>query len=75
MILIADSGSSKTDWRLINGKEISQFSCIGLNPDFVDEAKVAVELAASSPAAVRMRKRKLMYHACTFILISNGMDC
>lgn len=45
MILIADSGSSKTDWRLINGKEISQFSCIGLNPDFVDEAKVASELA------------------------------
>ena len=44
MILIADSGSSKTDWRLVNGKEVSQFSCMGLNPDFVDSTKVAQEL-------------------------------
>lgn len=32
MILIADSGSSKTDWRLIDGEKISQFESIGLNP-------------------------------------------
>ncbi|MDB9963972.1 hypothetical protein OAD50_02735 [Vicingaceae bacterium] len=44
MILIADSGSSKTDWRLIDKEVISQYSCIGLNPDFVDEAIVASEL-------------------------------
>lgn len=44
MILIADSGSSKTDWRLVNGKEVSQFSCMGLNPDFVDSIKVVQEL-------------------------------
>ena len=44
MILIADSGSSKTDWRLIDNGTISQFSGIGLNPDFVDGAKVAKEL-------------------------------
>lgn len=34
MILVADSGSTKTDWRLINGQEIKQFECKGLNPDF-----------------------------------------
>lgn len=40
MILIADSGSSKTDWRLIDNKDISQYTCLGLNPDFVDETVV-----------------------------------
>tara|TARA_B110000046_G_scaffold42505_1_gene47098 strand:+ start:8359 stop:9204 length:846 start_codon:yes stop_codon:yes gene_type:complete len=45
MILIADSGSSKTDWRLIDKDTISQYSSIGLNPDFVDESKVALELS------------------------------
>lgn len=44
MILIADSGSSKTDWRLIDNETITQFSCIGLNPNFVDESTVAEEL-------------------------------
>jgi N-acetylglucosamine kinase-like BadF-type ATPase len=35
MILIADSGSSKTDWRLINAQgEISQFKGIGFNPNY-----------------------------------------
>jgi glucosamine kinase len=35
MILIADSGSTKTDWRLIdNEKKIHQFSSQGINPYF-----------------------------------------
>lgn len=35
MILVADSGSTKTDWRLIiSENEIHQFQCIGLNPNF-----------------------------------------
>ena len=42
MILIADSGSSKTDWRLIDGESISQFETIGLNP-FVVSSKVIDE--------------------------------
>jgi len=42
MILIADSGSSKTDWRLIDGETISQFETIGLNP-FVVSSKVIDE--------------------------------
>ncbi|MEX2594599.1 MAG: N-acetylglucosamine kinase [Anditalea sp.] len=33
MILIADSGSSKTDWRIINDQgEVSQFRSVGFNP-------------------------------------------
>lgn len=32
MILIADSGSTKTDWRLVAGKEIRSMSTRGMNP-------------------------------------------
>ena len=39
MILIADSGSSKTDWRVIDGQgEIKQFRTVGFNP-FYQSAK------------------------------------
>lgn len=45
-ILIADSGSSKTDWRLIgtNG-QIQQARTIGLNPYYQDTASISTELA------------------------------
>ena len=46
MILIADSGSSKTDWRLIDGEQITQYSCKGLNPDFNRSDKVKLEVEA-----------------------------
>ena len=32
MILIADSGSTKTDWRLLTGKEVRSMSTRGINP-------------------------------------------
>lgn len=45
MILIADSGSSKTDWRVIHqdGK-ISQFRGIGFNPYYQSAEEMAVEM-------------------------------
>ena len=43
MILIADSGSTKTDWRIIENKTVvGQYSTIGLNPFFVDSKTVAL---------------------------------
>lgn len=42
MILIADAGASKTDWRLIDGEQITQFKCGGYNlvthslPEYID---------------------------------------
>lgn len=44
MILIADSGSTKTDWRLITNSSVKEFSTIGLNPFFVsaDDIKNAI---------------------------------
>lgn len=45
MILIADSGASKTDWRLITkDKEISQFRGIGFNPNYQTSEEMAQEL-------------------------------
>ncbi|RZS95746.1 N-acetylglucosamine kinase [Cecembia calidifontis] len=45
MILIADSGASKTDWRLINKKgEIAQHRGIGFNPNYQTAAEMASDL-------------------------------
>lgn len=40
MILLADSGSTKTSWRLLDGATISQFETIGMNPRFVNDEEV-----------------------------------
>jgi glucosamine kinase len=48
MILIADSGSTKTDWRLIaNNGQISQNTSKGLNPYFWTDEEMEVEISAS----------------------------
>ncbi len=46
-ILIADSGSTKTDWRLFDGStnEITQFSCKGLNPFHNSEEQLLTEIS------------------------------
>ena len=44
MILIADSGSTKTDWRLISGKEIRSMSTRGINPFFSSAKEIKEEL-------------------------------
>ncbi len=45
MILIADSGASKTDWRMINEKgEISQHRGIGFNPNYQTSEEMSNEL-------------------------------
>ncbi len=45
MILIADSGSTKTEWSLIaKDKDIRNFQTIGFNPYFIDSAGVEEEL-------------------------------
>lgn len=41
MILIADSGSTKTDWCLLTNKESIFFHSKGLNPFFVDSQEVS----------------------------------
>ena len=44
MILIADSGASKTHWRLIDGDRIQQLETLGLHPRFNSEKKIDSQL-------------------------------
>ena len=45
MILIADSGSTKTDWTAVdNGKVICQTQTKGMNPFFQTEEEMTTEL-------------------------------
>jgi N-acetylmuramic acid 6-phosphate etherase len=44
MILIADSGSTKTDWRLITKDEVRKFSTEGINPYHSSKKEIADEL-------------------------------
>lgn len=44
MILIADSGSTKTDWRLIDEKEVRNLSTRGINPYHSSEKEIREEL-------------------------------
>ena len=48
MILIADSGSTKTDWCVVeNGQPIQQISTNGINPLFQTEEEISNEIATS----------------------------
>lgn len=48
MILIADSGSSKTDWRVAaEGETVRQIRTMGINPFLQDKDDIAEELALS----------------------------
>lgn len=44
MILIADSGSFKTDWALIRKDSIQMYSTLGLNPYFTDKNDIINEI-------------------------------
>jgi glucosamine kinase len=52
MILIADSGSTKTDWRLFekSKNKVYSFSSIGLNPYFVSAKEIAMVCRRVIPA-------------------------
>ena len=48
MILIADSGSTKTDWCVVeNGQPIQQISTKGINPFFQSEEEISNDIATS----------------------------
>ena len=63
MILVADSGSTKTDWRLINNKtELLACSTIGFNPYFVDAAVVLKELSTSELATKKEEVEQVFFY-------------
>ena len=63
MILIADSGSTKTDWRMIASTgEISQARTIGFNPYFQDADSIAAELNKSLQPLVSEAVTEVYYY-------------
>jgi len=64
MILIADSGSTKTDWRLISkdGNTLS-FETIGFNPYFIASASILNELINSNITTVKDSVTHVYFYA------------
>jgi N-acetylglucosamine kinase-like BadF-type ATPase len=61
MLLIADSGSTKTSWRLVDdNKKILHYNTEGLNPYFKSQGEIVEEIKASplvsSPKDVKVNK-------------------
>lgn len=44
MIVVVDSGSTKADWKMVNGKGVASISTVGFNPVFHSEEKIFGEL-------------------------------
>lgn len=62
MILVADSGSSKTDWRLVfSENKIEQFQSIGLNPNFHDETSILKAIEDTFPLHEQNREVKAVF--------------
>ena len=63
MILIADSGSTKTDWRLIDDNgQISQNTSKGLNPYFWTDEEMEVEISASLAGWTNVAIQKIYFY-------------
>lgn len=63
MILIADSGSTKCDWALLDerGARLGAFETMGLNPYFHDETVIANAVRSNAPLALYARKVKYVF--------------
>jgi N-acetylglucosamine kinase-like BadF-type ATPase len=63
MILIAESGSTKTDWRVINkdGQKLS-FETIGFNPYFISSASVLNELTSSKLVDIKKDVKQVFFY-------------
>ena len=64
MILIADSGSTKTDWRLVvEGGEINSFETIGFNPYFITSESILTELIKSDLNEIKESVTEVYFYA------------
>lgn len=63
MILIADSGSTKTDWRILSpDRQIDQARTIGFNPYYQDSAAIAAELQTSLLPNIKETVTSVFYY-------------
>lgn len=68
MILIADSGSSKTDWRVIHANQkITQFRTVGFNPYYQKEEDMLADLQVPDLLELKGDIRKVYFYGagCT----------
>lgn len=78
MILIADSGSTKTDWRLIDDqKQIQQFSSQGINPYFQTTEEIAQVLKVELALAISLinNNSSLITHKSSLDVYFYGAGC
>lgn len=63
MILIADSGSTKTDWRLVNETEqVQSFQTIGFNPYYISEQQILDELSKSALTEIKQQVTQVFFY-------------
>ncbi|MEN7546687.1 N-acetylglucosamine kinase [Rapidithrix thailandica] len=63
MILIADSGSTKTDWRIIHENDaITQVSTTGLNPFFISADEIGAYLIENLLPKIELPIRKIYFY-------------
>mgnify|MGYP006133582117 FL=1 len=63
MILIAESGSTKTDWRLVYPNfEITSYNTIGFNPYYITETEVLEELKNSELTAINTAVKQVFFY-------------
>jgi len=68
MILIADSGSSKTDWRVIReGGKVEQFRTVGFNPYYQKEEDMLKDLRTEEMLALKGSIKEVYFYGagCT----------
>lgn len=76
MIIIADSGATKTDWRILdNGKSIASFETIGLSPYFNKQEDFLGALNQNYPKEVNPeRVRQIFFYGSGCGVHERGQD-
>ncbi|MGE0561552.1 MAG: BadF/BadG/BcrA/BcrD ATPase family protein [Flavobacteriales bacterium] len=63
MKLIADSGSTKTDWRLVDSNnKIESFQTIGFNPYHISNDEILAELNKSTLKSVKQEIKEVVFY-------------
>jgi len=62
MFLVADGGSTKTDWRLINGDSTLSLTTIGINPLFSEKDQIIRVLTESDINMYRSSIEKVFFY-------------
>ncbi|MGY6560120.1 MAG: N-acetylglucosamine kinase [Nitritalea sp.] len=73
MIVLADSGASKTDWRVIDKGKISQFRSPGFNPNYQKDAEIREALAQGFLQDLGKHTQKVFFYGAGCTLPENKL--